>query len=469
MVVRRPDLITLMLSIRAEPFKTLFTTNTKNIMAIYTEKEAREIMEKALRFSTADTCVINMSGSESGNIRYARNTVSTAGHRSNQTLVVQASFGKKSGTATIDEFDDESLKKVVARAQELAKLSPENPEFMEPLGPQSYDESLTYSETTANITPDFRAEIAKNSIAPAVVKETTAAGFFNDSAGFSAMLNSKGLFAYNKSTNIDFTVTMRSNDGTGSGWVTRDFNDVSKFNATKASKIAIDKAVLSRKAKAIEPGKYTVILEPAASVGLLRNMSGAFNARTADEGRSFMSKEGGGTKLGEKIVDERINVYSDPKNPLVPTGTWNGEGQALKRMDWIKNGVVKNLAYNRYWAKEKGVKPVPFPSNFIMEGGDASLEDLIKGTKKGILVTRLWYIRSVDPQTLLYTGLTRDGTFYIENGKIKYPVKNFRFNESPIIMLNNLEALGQQVRINGNLIPYMKIRDFTFTSLSDAV
>lgn len=182
-----------------------------------------------------------------------------------------------------------------------------------------------------------------------------------------------------------------------------------------------------------------------------------------------MSKEGGGTKLGEKIVDERVNLYSDPLHPDVPTATWNGEGMPLKKTVWLENGVVKNLAYGRYWAQEKGVDPVPFPPNGIMEGGDASLEDLIKSTKKGILVTRLWYIRSVDPQTLLYTGLTRDGTFYIENGKIKHPVKNFRFNESPIIMLNNLETLGKQVRIDGNLIPYMKVRDFTFTSLSDAV
>jgi len=438
-------------------------------MAIYTKEEARRIMEKALSFSTADACVITLNGSESGNIRYARNTVSTAGHRSNQTLAVQSSYGKKSGTATIDEFDDASLAKVVKRAEELAKLSPENPEFMEPLGPQAYDESKTYSEATASITPEYRAEVANSSIGPAANQEVTAAGFLNDSAGFSAMLNSKGLFAYNKSTNVNFTVTMRTNDGTGSGWVTRDLNDISKFDAAEASKVAIDKAILSREAKAIEPGKYTVILEPAASIGLLGNMFGALNARTADEGRSFMSKEGGGTKLGEKIVDERVNIWSDPLHAEVPTATWDGSGQPLKKMNWIENGVVKNLAYGRYWAKEKGVDPVPFPPNGIMDGGDASLEDLIKSTRKGILVTRLWYIRGVDPQTLLYTGLTRDGTFYIENGRIKHPVKNFRFNESPIIMLNNLETLGKQVRINGNLIPYMKIRDFTFTSLSDAV
>ena len=187
------------------------------------------------------------------------------------------------------------------------------------------------------------------------------------------------------------------------------------------------------------------------------------------KGEVLCQKRGGGTKIGEKIVDERVNLWSDPLNPEVPSGTWNGAGQPLKKTTWVEDGVVKNLAYSRYWAKEKDVEPIPFPSNFIMAGGDSSLEDLIKSTKKGILVTRLWYIRSVDPQTLLYTGLTRDGTFYIENGAIKYPVKNFRFNESPIIMLNNLETLGKQVRVDGNLIPYMKIRDFTFTSLSDAV
>lgn len=438
-------------------------------MAIYTEEEARKIMEKAMSFSTADACEVNLEGSESGNIRYARNSVSTAGHRSNQTLVVQSNYGKKMGTATIDEFDDESLKRVVARSEELAKLSPENPEFMGPLGPQVYDSAINYSEATANITPEFRAEVANSSIEPATTKDVTAAGFLDDSAGFSAMLNSKGLFAYNKETFLEFTVTMRTNDGTGSGWVTRDVNDVSKFDAAEASKIAIDKAVLSKEAKAIEPGKYTVILEPSAALGLLNGIGRSINARRADEGRSFMSKEGGGTKIGEKIVDERVNLWSDPLNPEVPSATWNGAGQPLKKTIWVENGVVKNLAYNRFWAKEKGVEPVPFPSNFIMAGGDASLEELIKSTKKGILVTRLWYIRSVDPQTLLYTGLTRDGTFYIENGAIKYPVKNFRFNESPIIMLNNLETLGKQIRVDGNLIPYMKIRDFTFTSLSDAV
>ncbi|MTI32565.1 TldD/PmbA family protein [Xanthovirga aplysinae] len=438
-------------------------------MAILSKEEAKGIMEKVLSYSRADQCIVTIYGNERGNIRYARNTVSTSGAESNVDLVVESSYGKKSGIATINEFDEESLKKVVKRSEELAKLAPENPEFVEALGPQVYKESKQAFKSTEEITPEYRAQVAASSINQAAENGLVAAGFFEDSVDFAGMMNSKGLFAYEKSTDVSFTLTVRTKDGSGSGWVSRDFNDVSKFDAAKASSIAVKKAASSKEAKALEPGKYTVILEPAASVGLLGNMARNLGARPADEGRSFLSKKGGGNKLGEKLFDERVNVYSDPLHPEIPYSTWSNNGLPRERIEWIKNGVVKNLYYSRYWAKEKGVDPVPFPGRFIMEGGNQSLEELIKGTKKGILVTRLWYIRSVDPQTLLYTGLTRDGTFYIENGEIKYPIKNFRFNESPVIMLNNLEALGKPQRIDGSLIPPMKIRDFTFTSLSDAV
>lgn len=448
-------------------------------MAILSKEEAKKILDKVIGFSKADGVEANLNGNDGGNIRYARNSVSTAGEDSNVSLSVQTYFGKKSGTATINEFDDASLEKVVRRAEELAKLAPENPEFLEPLPQQTYGaESKTFIESTAKITPDYRAQAAADSIIPATKKDITAAGFLEDSRGFSALSNSKGLFAYNKSTGVDFTVTMRTNDGTGSGWVARNFNDVGKLNTAEASQIAMEKALQSRNAKAIEPGKYTVILEPNAAADLLGLMIGGMNARQADEGRSYLSKKGGGTKLGEKIVDERVNIYTDPWNEEVPVGNWANGGMSRKKMDLIKNGTVANLIYDRYWASQKNAEPTPFPGNRIMEGGNASIEDMIKDTKKGVLVTRFWYIRAVDPQTLLYTGLTRDGTFYIENGKIKHPIKNFRFNESPIIMLNNLETLGKQMRVasgggpgggGSSLIPAMKIRDFTFSSLSDAV
>ncbi|PKV62966.1 TldD/PmbA family protein [Pontibacter ramchanderi] len=442
---------------------------------LFTEQQAREIMQKALRFSKADECVVNLQGYTSGNIRYANNAVSTSGENSNSSLVVTSAFGKKTGIATINEFDDASLEKAVRRSEELAQLAPENPEYMPILGPQKYQSSNAYFKSTADFSPQQRADAAAASILPARERKLKAAGYLQHNAGFQAMLNSKGLFAYHPSTSVEFSVTARNEAGTGSGYASRGYNDISKLNTAQASKIAMDKAEGSAKAVALEPGKYTVILEPAAVAVLLENMFFNMDARSADEGRSFMSKQGGKTKIGEKLVDAKVNIYSDPTHPELPAATWSGDGRPVERVNWIENGVVKNLYASRYWAENKGAKSIPMPNNAIMEGGKASLEDMIKNTKRGILVTRLWYIRSVDPQTLLLTGLTRDGTFLIENGKIKHPVKNFRFNESPIIMLNNLEEMGRPERVvsgesNVNyILPPLKVRDFTFSSLSDAV
>ncbi|GIV40401.1 MAG: TldD protein [Thermonema sp.] len=438
-------------------------------MRILSKEEAKQLLEKIISYSKADECEASLSGGQEGNIRYARNTVTTSGQVENLGASFTAYFGKRSGTVTFNEFDDESIAKAVRRAEELARLAPENPEHMPVLEPQQYIETPTFVDRTAQITADYRADVAGKSIAYCKNKDLIAAGFFLDNAGFSALMNSKGLFAYNRSTGVDFSLTVRTTDGTGSGYVVQDFNDVAKFDIEAATRIAAQKALDSRNPKALEPGKYTVILEPAAAVDLLQNMLSNMDARSADEGRSFLSKPGGGTRVGEKLFDERVTIYSDPAHPEVPASPWAGDGRPREKVYWVKNGVVQNVFYSRYWAAKKGVKAIPPPANGIMLGGDKSIEEMIRSTKRGILVTRLWYIRTVDPQTLLYTGLTRDGTFYIENGKIMFPVKNFRFNESPVIMLNNLEELGKPQRINGSLVPPMKIRDFTFTSLSDAI
>jgi predicted Zn-dependent protease len=438
-------------------------------MAILSKEEAQAILKKVIGYSKADFCEVGLSGSDGGNIRYARNAVSTAGQISTMSLGVSSTFGKKTGSATINEFDDASLQKVVKRAEELAILAPENPEFMPPLGPQTFPESNTYNAKTAAITPDTRAEMVGKSLSVSKAAGLDAAGFLENATRFNAIMNSKGLFAYNKGTDVSFSVTVRNKQGTGSGYVEQAFNDLDKMDTLALSKIAASKANGSAGAKAIEPGKYTVILEPLAASDIIGNMFRGFDARSADEGRSFMSKKGGGTRLGEQLFSENVNIYSDPMNAEIPSSTFTGEGLPVTRTQWVEKGVVKNLSYSRYWAAQKNVQPLPFSRSMIIEGGTQSLEDLIKSTEKGILVTRFWYIRSVDPQTLLLTGLTRDGTFYIENGEIKFPIKNFRFNESPVIMLNNVEALGKPVRTGSGLIPPMKIRDFTFTSLSDAV
>ncbi|MCF0056009.1 TldD/PmbA family protein [Dyadobacter sp. CY356] len=443
-------------------------------MGILSQQEAKKIIDKVLSFSKADEMSVSLSGENVGNIRYARNAVSTSGDSRNVSLAVTAVFGKRTGTATINEFDEESIKKTVARAEELAKLAPENPEYVSMLGPQKYPETKSFADSTANIDPDKRAQIALDSIDLCRKKSVVAAGYLEDSAGFKAIGNSKGLFGYYKTTSVDYSITVRTEDAKGSGYVVRDFNDVSKLNSASLTQTALQKAMASTAAQAIEPGRYTVILEPTAAAELMRNMMSNMDARSADEGRSFLSKKGGGNRVGEKLFDERITIYSDPMDADIPgtpfvLGDNTVDGRAQEKVVWIEKGVVKNMFYSRFWAEKKGVKAIAAPSGFIFEGGTESIADLIKSTQKGILVTRFWYIRDVDRQTLLYTGLTRDGTFYIEDGKIKFPVKNFRFNESPIVMLNNIEAMGKPMRSGGNMIPPMKIRDFTFTSLSDAV
>ncbi|MGV3558126.1 TldD/PmbA family protein [Larkinella arboricola] len=450
-------------------------------MAILTKEEAKKILDKVLSYAKADETSVSLSGNRTGNIRYARNTVSTSGETDNLALAVTSVFGKKVGSATINEFDDQSLEKTVRRAEEIARLAPENPEYVPMLGPQKYIETASYAESTAKMDPAFRAQAAFDSIDPCSKKNLTAAGYMEDTTGFTAIANSKGLFGYNPYTSVDFSVTTRTADGTGSGYASRDYNDVSKLSTKETTQIAMQKALASTKARALEPGKYTVILEPTAAGDLIGLMMNSLDARNAEEGRSFLSRKGGGTRLGEKFFDERITIYSDPANVEIPGSPFVGggggrfgggggvDGRPQEKTLWVENGIIKNMSYSRYWAQSKGVKATPPPSGFIMQGGSQSLAELIKSTQKGILVTRFWYIRAVDPQTLLYTGLTRDGTFYVENGQIKYPVKNFRFNESPVIMLNNVEALGKPVRTGGVLIPPMKIRDFTFSSLSDAV
>ena len=456
-------------------------------MSQLTESDAHAILAKVLALSKADECEATLIGGRSGNVRFARNAVSTSGARDVLSLEVQSSYGKKTGLATINEFDEKSLEKVVRRSEELARLAPENPEYVEFLGPQKYPNPPAYFESTATIDPAFRARSAAASIELCRKNEVEGAGFLQDDAGFSAVANTHGLKGYHRTSGIDFSVTVRTRDGRGSGYGICDYNDATKLDTVAVSSVASEKAARSRETRAIEPGKYTVILEPAAAVDLISHMITALDARQADEGRSFMSKPGGGTRLGEKLVDERVHIFSDPMNPEAPGNRWSSDGRPRRRVDWIKEGVVKNLAYSRFWARKKNIDedeaapPVgggfgsrevaafEGQSGILMAGGDLSLDELVKSVSRGVLVTRLWYIRSVDPQTLLYTGLTRDGTFYVEDGAIKYAIKNFRFNESPVIMLNNVEALGKPVRVNGSMIPPMVLRDFTFSSLSDAV
>jgi len=445
-------------------------------MSILNQEQTKRICDRVLSYSKADECVVTVNGSRNGNIRFARNAVSTAGLAEDTAVSVQVAFGKRQGTASINEFDDKSLERVVRRAEDLARLAPENPEFMPTVGKQDYKRSATFDARTAAIDPEYRAQAAAYAIEACRKNKLVAAGFFADGTSFSSVANSKGVFGHQDQTMLDFTCTVRTEDGRGSGWVKRSATEAARFDPREAADVAIEKALRSVDAKALEPGRYTVILEPAATSELLGAMLSGFDARRTDEGRSFLSKKGGASRLGDKLFDEKVNIWADPWNQDVPVLPWDDNSLvARQRMELIKDGKVNALQYSRYWAQKKGVQPTATPGNIVMAGTDKSTLELIASTKKGILVTRTWYIRMVDPQSVLLTGLTRDGTFYIENGKIKYPIKNFRFNESPVTMLNNIEEIGKPVIIGGDEVPFqmsipaMKVRDFNFTSLSDAV
>jgi predicted Zn-dependent protease len=377
---------------------------------------------------------------------------------------------------TTNDLSDEALRRTVEQAERLAKLAPDDPEAMPELDPQKYVSVSGWSDATAGLTAADRAKAALSALEPArAAGDVTAAGFLISGAGMTSIANQKGLFAYFRSTSANYTLTVRTKDGTGSGWAAADHPDWKQIDFAAVAKRAIEKARASRNPQKVEPGRYTVILE-AQGVGDLVQLVGNYtDARQSDEGRSPFVKQGGGNKIGEKIVDNRVTIFSDPADPQLLAQPFDGEGFPISRQVWIENGTLKQLYYSRFWAKKQGKQPTGGPSSLKMSGGTASIDEMIKSTERGILVTRLWYLREVDPRTILYTGLTRDGTFLIENGKISHAAQNFRFNESPLFMLNNLESLGKAERLAGTeqggaiVMPSIKVRDFNFTSLSEAV
>ena len=444
--------------------------------ALLTREQAQAIVDRIKATSSADEFIANLGSSYTGNTRFAANQMSTSGGVVNANLTVQSSFGPKHAVVQTNDLSEGSIDRTVKESERLARLAPDDPEAMPALPPQEYQEVESYFESTADLTPADRAKAALNALeVTRAANDLQAAGFLVTGANVNVIGNSKGLFAYQRRTFANYTLTVRTNDGTGSGWAAADHPNWTQVDYAGVAKRAIDKARLSRSPVAIEPGRYTVILEPQAVGDLVQLIGNYADARSADEGRSPFVKEGGGNKIGEKIVDERVSIFSDPRDPQLLSQPFDGEGFPLGRQVWIENGVLKQLIYSRFWAQKQGKTPTGNPQSLKMTGGTQSIDEMIRSTPRGVLVTRLWYLREVDPRTILYTGLTRDGTFLIEDGKISKAIQNFRFNESPLFMLNNVEALGAPVRLAGTeqggdvVMPAIKVRDFNFTSLSEAV
>ena len=439
-----------------------------------TRDQARKLAERVLSFARFPECSVRLSESEEAHVRFANNGITTAGFTTDRSVVVTSTKEGRSGSSRTTQADDASLEAAVRRSEELAAVTPPNPEHVPPLGPQEYPEISDYDEGTARArSPQMIPHIAAI-VGEAQKAKLVAAGFFETSHSVTAIANKNGLFGFERSTDARLSATCRTGDGTSSGWAGLPALRISEIDGAAVSRRAIEKCLSWKNPERLEPGAYTVVLEPTAVNDLLGRLGFALDARAAEEGRSFLSKKGGGTHAGEKLFPEIVTLRSDPFDPRLPASPWSGEALPSRRTNWIEKGVVRNLVCSRYWAAKTGKEPVPFSGSLVMEGGEESLEDLIRGAERALLVTRFWYIRVVNPQTLQLTGLTRDGLFLIENGKITRPVMNLRFNESPVRLMQNVQKLGRAVRARGAegasmLAPPMVAANFTFTSVSDAV
>ena len=444
---------------------------------LLTAEEARALTERVLKMSTADSTRVTVTSSTSGNTRFADASISTSGQSSNTSVAVTVTLGRRRASATTNVLDDPSLKRTVDLAIRLARLAPEDPELMPELGPQRYTSVPAYAGRTADLDPEARVNAVRRAVDAANAAGRQAgqifsAGFLDASASVIAVANSAGLFAFHRTTAVDFSVTARTPDATGSGWASAGSRDWATVDAAAVGRIAAQKAVASRNPTSLEPGLYTAVLEPQAVNDLVPLLAPALNARTADEGRSPFSKPGGGTRIGEKVMDERVTLFSDPGDPLLLGQPFDNEGLPLRRTVWIEKGILRNLAYSRFWAQKQGKEPTgnALAGGLALTGGTKTTEELIAGCTRGILVTHFFYIRSLEPRTVLQTGLTRDGTFLIENGKITRALKNFRWNESPLLMLNRLEDIGRpEVTTAGRLMAPVRVSRFDFSSTSDAV
>ncbi|HXT31242.1 MAG TPA: TldD/PmbA family protein [Vicinamibacterales bacterium] len=440
------------------------------------KKRAQEIIKQTLAWSKADEAQVSVSERASANLRFARNTASTTGAETGPSLTVTSVFGKQAGAVSVNQLDEATLKDAVARSEEIARLAPEDPERMPLLGQQEQQAVAAWDDATASEGPERMAAGAASVIAAAKGKDLVAAGFTRTMARAEALGNSKGLFAYHRGTAASFSTTVRTPDGSGSGWAGRAARAISDIDYAGAAAIAVDKAVASRAPRKLEPGNYPTILEPACVADLLELLVSGMDQRLADEGRSFFAAPKGGSRLGEKLFGKQIDIRSDPGDRDVPARPWSGEGLPHKPRHWIEAGKVTTLSCDRFWAAKKKVEPVAPAPNYIMAGGKGTLADLIKSTRRGVLVTSFWYIRDLDPQTMLSTGLTRDGVFWIENGAIAYPVNNFRWNDSPVAVLKKVEAMTASQRLPSRgsetpmtVVPAIRVSAFGFASISDAV
>jgi predicted Zn-dependent protease len=447
---------------------TLATSNT-----FLTQKEALALIDFAITQSQADGVFISLSVRETALSRFSENQISQNVRKHTFSFTVTSYFGQRSASASTTELDRTAIAQTLRRAEDLARIAPEDPEWVELLPPQTYsDRTPAFDQATASLSPLKQGEIIQQVCSLSKDAGVNGSGTISFKVSLDAIGNSAGLRGCDRTTEADFSFTARIDNG--SSWNRCTAWSIDQLPIIELTEQVIQRAIASCNPQIVEPGDYTVIFEPAAFASLLPWVIWNLDARAADEGRSFMSRSDDsgkaiGNKVGEQLFNPIVEVQRNPAHPLLQSDRFFGNGLSNQPLEIIKNGIPQTLSYSRYWAKEQNQEPTGGMYPIVMTGSAHSVADLIASTERGILVSRAWYVRYVNPRTLEVTGMTRDGTFLIENGKISHPIKNLRFNQSLPEMLNNVVALSQAKHLSGSVIPGCKVNNFHFSSITDSI
>ena len=457
------------------------------------QEQAAEIFSRIRRLSSADEVEVLFSGARFALTRFANNAIHQNVEDENCIASIRTNFDGRSARAAVNQFDDATLKRAVETSEKFARVQEKDPDLLPMPTPEEAaiasdrDRPARFLEETAAITPAERAESVRQIVALADRHKLTTAGIYSTAQSLEGVFNSRGLAEWHTQTLAEISITMLAGDS--SGWQKLNSPDVRKLNPLQLAETAARKAVDSTHPRELPPGKYTVILEPSAALDIVGFMFWDFGGTAILDQRSFLND-----RIGIKLFGDNINIWDDASHPLQAGSPFDGEGMRRRRVQLVENGIVKRVVYARGTvAKMKRSEfankigpieatghgfPLPneigeMPLNIVVGGSDRprTIDQMIASTERGLLVTRLWYIREVDPYEKILTGMTRDGTFLIENGRLKNGVRNFRFNQSLISMLSNVEALGAPVRACGEesfdmVVPPMKVREFNFTEVT---
>jgi predicted Zn-dependent protease len=460
---------------KGRPFRLDPETPIDEPARYYSREASEEIFKRVLALTEGGgETSVSVDTFWTGNIRWARNAVTTAGDVTNHQVRITRSIKGAQASANTNKVDDAALKLAVQSAERTLLYYPQDLDRTPMPGKQEYYQPKLWSDTTYNLDAAKRSQTAYELVQPVVQEKLVAAGYLQVGVATRSVFTTNGMDAYYAATRAQYSTTVRNPAGTGSGWAGVDKQDWAQIDAKGISERALKKCIDSADPKAIEPGRYTLIMEPQAVHDLMVYAIYALDRFSAENFQTVYTLRPGQSKIGLKVFDERITISSNPMDPECGYIPFDYEGYPYRPVTWVENGILKELSYGRRYALSQIGSGVPLPNSYSyrIKGGSTPIEEMIATTKRGLLVTRFSNINIIDGSSLLATGITRDGLWLIENGKITFPVKNFRFTESPMFAFNNVQQIGPAERVLAaypTIVPPMKVNDFNFTSLSDAI